>query len=222
MEWVLIEMWRSLLPSMPRFMKAHRRAAQTLGAVEPARVAIDDQSLTLGLRDFAAQIGLSAVGVAAQDEKYVFAEFQHLVHEGDRVVVALLEQNWEATQSAPSARSERAVFATYAELLELSARLAAYLVERGHRAHVHSTEGEGIAINFAVEAGLGQLGLNGQLLTPRAGSRVRIKLITTDAPLVLDQPKDFGLEKLCDSCRAVSSAARPARSPPFAGSTGVC
>src|SRR5262249_48901219 len=124
------------------------------------------------------------------------------VQPGNRVVVAVLEQNWAATQAIPSARSERAAFATYAELLELSSRLAAFLVSRGYKAHVHSTEGEGIAINFAVEAGLGQLGLNGQLLTPAAGSRIRIKLITTDAPLVLDSPKDYGIEALCDACQA--------------------
>ncbi len=202
MEWVLIEMWRSLLPSMPRFLKAHRRAAQTMARVEPVAVATDDEELTRDLREFAARIGLSAVGVAAQDAKYIFSEFQDTAHAGDRVVVALLEQNWAATQTAPSARSEKAAFATYAKLLELSTQLAAFLVERGHHAHVHSTEGEGIAINFAVEAGLGQLGLNGQLLTPAAGSRARIKLITTNAPLVLDEPKDFGVEKLCDACQA--------------------
>jgi ferredoxin len=202
MEWVLIEMWRSLLPSMPRFLKAHRRAGEMMAKAGPVKTATDDVALTKELRELAARIGLSAVGVAAQDAKYVFAEFQDTVRDGDRVVVAMLEQNWAATQTAPSARSEKAAFATYAELLELTTRLAAFLVERGYRAHVHSTEGEGLAINFAMEAGLGQLGLNGQLLTPAAGSRARIKLITTNAPLVLDQRQDFGVERLCDACQA--------------------
>src|SRR5690606_34749483 len=94
-----------------------------------------------------------------------------------------------------------AAFAAYAELLELSAQLAAFLIAQGYRSHVHASEGEGMAINYAVEAGLGQLGLNGQLLTPHAGSRARLKLITTNAPLVPDEPEDFGIEKLCDACR---------------------
>ena len=56
--------------------------------------------------------------------------------------------------------------------------------------------------HYAVQAGLGQLGYNGQLLTPQAGSRCRITLITTDAPLEPDGPRDFGVPAICNRCRA--------------------
>jgi epoxyqueuosine reductase len=41
-------------------------------------------------------------------------------------------------------------------------------------------------IAYAVAAGLGQLGLNGQLLSPYAGSRCRLNVLTTNAPLVCE------------------------------------
>ena len=62
--------------------------------------------------------------------------------------------------------------------------------------------GDAIAIHYGVAAGLGQLGINGQMLTPEAGSRCRILMLTTDAPLVHDQPVDYGLHKICDECKA--------------------
>ncbi len=49
----------------------------------------------------------------------------------------------------------------------------------------------------AVEAGLGNLGINGLLLTPEFGPRVRLVTILTDAPLVPDQPY---AERLCNDC----------------------
>lgn len=208
MEWSLIQMWRSLLPSMPQFLRAQRRVETIVEAAEANKVAtprdtfyIVDERLDEAFRRFAADVGLSAIGVTGQDEKYVVAEYQSTVQPEDRVIVAVLEQNWDATQSAPSSRAERSAFAAYAVLMEMSAKLCAYLIEQGYSAHVHASEGEGMAINYAVQAGLGQLGMNGQLLTPIAGSRCRLKLITTNAPLTIGEPVDMGIEKLCDDCQ---------------------
>jgi ferredoxin len=90
---------------------------------------------------------------------------------------------------------------TYAELMRRSVALADFLTAEGFRARVHDPLGRGVAIHYAVEAGLGQLGLNGQLLTPAAGSRCRILLLNTDAPLDLDRPADYGIPNLCDECQ---------------------
>lgn len=72
----------------------------------------------------------------------------------------------------------------------------------GFSARPENYIGESMSIHYAVAAGLGQLGLNGQLLSPHAGSRCRINVIHTDAPLPLDEPIDYGLEGVCDRCQA--------------------
>jgi len=51
----------------------------------------------------------------------------------------------------------------------------------------------------AVACGLGELGINGDLLTPRFGPRQRIQLILTDAPLQADPLCD---EVVCRGCLA--------------------
>ena len=68
-----------------------------------------------------------------------------------------------------------------------------------------------MVIPYAVAAGLGQLGLNGQA-TLHAGSRCRIHVMSTDAPFVHDKPVDYGLEGVCNECRSACVAARPAPS----------
>ena len=52
-----------------------------------------------------------------------------------------------------------------------------------------------------VQAGLGQLGVNGQLLSPHFGSRARLQVVITDAPLTYDSPVDYGIYKLCETCQ---------------------
>jgi len=52
-----------------------------------------------------------------------------------------------------------------------------------------------------VQAGLGQLGANGQLLSPHFGSRARLMIITTDAPVNYDAPIDYGIHKFCQVCQ---------------------
>ena len=46
----------------------------------------------------------------------------------------------------------------------------------------------------AVDAGLGEMGRFGYLITKELGPRVRIFAVTTGLPLVADNPVDIGVE----------------------------
>jgi ferredoxin len=199
--WLVRKQWRSMLPVAPRLVRALRRVSEAntrMPAGDPPTIGA--AQLTADLKAHAAALGFSALGVARYEPKYTFAPNQGK-NVGDRVIVCVLEQNWEMTQRIPSAPSEQAALSTYAEVLALAVELAEYLKARGFRAQTHDLQGHAMVIHYGVEAGLGQLGLNGQLLTPAAGSRCRITLIDTNAPLLLDAPADFGVDKICDECQ---------------------
>ena len=53
---------------------------------------------------------------------------------------------------------------------------------------------------MAVDAGLGELGRNGQLITRDFGSSVRISKVFTDLPLIPDRPVDLGVQRFCEQC----------------------
>ncbi|MET8982666.1 hypothetical protein ABZX85_44525 [Streptomyces sp. NPDC004539] len=170
--------------------------------IEPTRppVLVAPTKLTAQLKKKAAELGISACGVAVHDPKYTFAEYVGNAV-GDRVVICIQEQNFDATQRIPSHRSEEAALSTYGELEDRLVSLAEWLRAQGYRARPETYLSESMVIPYAVAAGLGQLGLNGQLLTPYAGSRCRINILTTDAPLDVDEPVDYGLEGVCDRCQ---------------------
>jgi epoxyqueuosine reductase len=202
--------WNYILPSTPRISRAVARVSE-LDSVRASGSAHADRSeyvsdepdvdLTSRIRAEAARLGLSAIGFTAYDLKYTFAENAG-THDEGTVIVCVYEQDWEATQTAPSARSERAAFEAYAGITERSVALSEFVEGLGHRAFPHSHVGETVAIHYGVQAGLGQLGLNGQLLTPQAGSRARIAVITTNTCLVHDEPVDYGIHTICDECQA--------------------
>ena len=204
MAWVAPRLWRAWLPVAPRLLKARRavrlsiRHQPSLPPEVPTASAAD---LTARLKQEAATLGISAVGVARYDPKYTFAEYAGK-HPQDRVIVCILEQNYATTQMLPTSASEQAALSTYAELMDAMTGLCGWLNRAGYQAQGDDQEGESIFIHYGVAAGLGQLGLNGQLLTPQAGSRCRLGVIYTDAPLEFDAPVDYGLEGICDRCQA--------------------
>ena len=194
------EAWRSFLPVANLVARSEHMVEQTR-ATNPARAPADVSAaeLTRQLRERAREQGLGAIGVTAYDPKYTFEHFKGR-EAGDTAVVVVLEQHYGATQACVGTRSNSAAWDSTVEAVILASELAEFLKGRGHRAYAHSGR-EAVLIPYAVQAGLGQLGLNGQLLTPHAGSRCRLALLTTDATLVHDEPIDYGIPAICDKCQ---------------------
>lgn len=178
----------------------HQIRQATRSRPRPGRATYSPEELTELLRKEAVRIGLSRIGIAPNDPKYTFPESD--AEQFPNVVVCLVEQDWELTQMIPSDEAEMAAMYGYAEGMTRTAALTEFLKRLGFDAAPQGFPGDAIAIHYGVAAGLGQLGINGQMLTPEAGSRCRILMLTTDAPLVHDQPVDYGLHKICDECKA--------------------
>jgi ferredoxin len=201
--WLLDGLWEGLITAMPRVQRALRGVARMSAAQPNSRVRdVDLPKLTQKIKEVGRRAGISAVGVTAYDPKYQFVEYAELESGNHTVIVCILEENYVAQQTAPSIRSDRATYSCYVELAKRELAIARLLHRHGFRAYVHDMDLQAVVIPYAIAAGLGQLGLNGQLLTPHAGSRCRIMLISTDAPLVQDAPIDFGIPAICDRCRA--------------------
>jgi len=59
----------------------------------------------------------------------------------------------------------------------------------------------------ARDAGLGEIGRMGLLMTPRLGPRVRISVVTTDLPLLIDNRKpDYSVTDFCNMCKKCAVA----------------
>ena len=200
--------WATQADDLTEFRKAQEErmeplyeAALVSGDVEPTGTPVAGEDLTNDIRRFARQIGFGEVGFTNYDRQYTFegkkrwAKYQH-------AICLAVEQDYRQTQTGPSLEADRARFETYEVQLTLCLELADYLRTRGYHAQVHDgADNSGPYIPLFVAAGLGQLGANGQLLSPHFGSRSRLMLVTTDAPVTYDKPEDYGIHKFCQKCQ---------------------
>ncbi len=82
----------------------------------------------------------------------------------------------------------------------LSPSLAKFIASLGYKAIACGNDTT-LSVPLAVDAGLGQLGRFGALITPEFGPRVRLCKVITDLPLVPTDPIDFGVTEFCDICQ---------------------
>ena len=61
----------------------------------------------------------------------------------------------------------------------------------------------------AIQAGIGTLGKHGSLINENFGSSFRLSAVTTNIPLVADQPLDIGAEDFCINCQVCVKACPP-------------
>jgi epoxyqueuosine reductase QueG len=87
----------------------------------------------------------------------------------------------------------------YSRMAFLVATMAEMISSLGCRA-VPMANDTALSIPLAIQAGLGQLGRNGMLLTSSYGACVRLCKVLTDLPLLPDEPSAPALNEACRSC----------------------
>lgn len=115
-------------------------------------------------------------------------------------VVTVIDLNLLATQIGPaSIETSVATNMAYSRMGITDIALAEAIRTMGYNA-IPGKNSTGLSVPLAIDAGLGQLGRNGLLVTPDYGPAVRIGKVFTDMPLVPDKPIDFGVTEFCESC----------------------
>jgi ferredoxin len=119
-------------------------------------------------------------------------------------VVMLVDQGFETMEGASGddwisgAQSMRA----YMRGAMIAGLIAAHVRRMGWSARAHSNaHSEVLHLPAVLMAGLGELSRIGELiLNPFIGPRSKSVLFTTDLPLAIDKPIDFGLQAVCNLC----------------------
>ncbi len=119
-------------------------------------------------------------------------------------IVMGIEMDWDSINTSPKLPASAATALAYSQMSELSSSLAKYIRALGYPALPCGND-TGQSIPLAIDAGLGELGRNGLLLTPEFGPRQRLCKVFTNLPLVPDKPVDFGMQKYCETCLACAS-----------------
>ena len=178
------------------------KAAKYTGDIEPTAKPVPGKDVSKEIDAKARELGFAEVGYTNFDMRYVYKAKREWVKPFPHAVCLAYEQDYEPTQSAPSIEAEGPHHGTYRLMGAAALELGDYMRSLGYHAQVHSPNDNSAAyIPMFVAAGLGQLGANGQLLSPHFGSRARIMVITTEAPVTYDQPIDYGIHAFCSICQ---------------------
>ena len=161
------------------------------------------EDVTEAIREKARKLGYGEVGFTNFDRRFVYKSKRQYVRGDLRHAICLaVEQDYIDTQTLPSIQAESAHGDAHLRQAAMSKDLVDFIHALGYRAQVWGpTWHFGAMIPLFVQAGLGQLGINGQLLSPHFGSRARLQIITTNANIVHDRPVDYGVTKFCEICQ---------------------
>jgi ferredoxin len=135
-------------------------------------------------------------------------------------VVMLIDQGYDTMEGASGddwisgAQSMRG----YLRGAEIAGVMSEFLRAKGHPARAQTNaDSDVLHIPLILWAGLGELSRIGELvLNPFVGPRFKSVVLTTDIPLEVDRPIDFGLQTFCGNCLKCAREC-PCDAIPFGG-----
>ncbi len=176
------------------------------------------EELSEMVKNTAKLYGADLTGITELDKKWIYSKDMEkpfiLTEEGEpeeteagfyipksmnRAIVLAFVMDEKMIDKSPELKASVATSFGYSRMGIAAVSLAEYIRALGYRA-IPSMNDTALSIPLAVDAGLGQLGRHGLLITPEYGSTIRLAKVLTDMPLDLDQPIDFGITEFCENC----------------------
>jgi len=165
-----------------------------------------DQKFWDEVVEYAKSVGIDLIGFSEVDEYFIFEEemTDYRVKDCvlDNAIVLGMEMDKFKIEQAPKLPAGVEAMKIYADLGEATIKLAQYLRDRGFKAQAfHPLGGPVLYPPMAQKAGLGEIGVNGLLITREFGPRQRLSMIATDAsPLPKTKKPNLGIREYCKTC----------------------
>jgi ferredoxin len=181
------------------------------GEIAPGQVERPPEMWTAAIKDLAISFGAVDVGVTELRPYHVYTHvgrgsgtYGEPIDLDHRFAFAFsVEMDHRRVAHAPAAPVVEESARQYVEGAKIALVIASWIRHLGYpaRAHIDGNY-RVIAPLVARDAGLGEIGRMGLLMTPRLGPRVRLGVVTTDMPLVTDDPgDDLSVLDFCAVCK---------------------
>lgn len=201
-DWAAMDMFFNMTNPWPMFwqnLKALWQRRLAAGPVKVAPVEVSDPNeMSEQIKQKARALGADLVGITHYDEstqlKNISFDYQYAICLG-------LAMDREEMLHAPYRRASTEVMRTYRRCSQLANKLAEYIRTLGWQAEGYGVGEDIMQIPMAINAGLGQLGKHGSMISREHGSNFRLSLVLTDLPMKSDKPVDIGVDDLCVNCQ---------------------
>ena len=190
-----------LVPTMLQCLSGIKESLETLDENPSQPKAEAPPELIEELEAEAFRLGAASIGYTKLPRRWVFQDKAVLY---DNAIVVSMEMDADGMNSAPSVACMRVVMETYRDLGRINNSLARFLRDRGYGAHAgHPLNGLALYPPLAQMAGLGWMGLNGLIITPEYGPRVRLAAVFTSIQnLPESKPNTHNwIRDYCETCR---------------------
>ncbi len=152
--------------------------------------------------------GASLVGIAELNPDWVYDVDVQGAKPGPfevpphwKYAIALgVPHEWDQMLSNPAHGTS---YDAYARSRIAAARLSVFIKKLGYpaRAHMPPSSYDLIIPPILVDAGIGEQGRHGFVITPELGANFRAAVVTTNLPMETDRPIDFGVRDFCNRCK---------------------
>jgi reductive dehalogenase len=201
--------------AMPLYLsssdKVKPQAHQQLGG---SKMTLSPEETTERVKGYTLNLGADLVGITEVNPPWVYSHRGEIFREnwedwGKEIsvehkfaVVFAMEMSFPMVGTAPHTPTAIESMNNYAKGAYIATQLASFMANLGYSSTAsHLRHYEALLVPMAVDAGLGELGRHGYLITKGFGSRVRLGAVTTDLPLISDKSVDIGVENFCTICR---------------------
>jgi len=194
--------------------------------VSQKRVKLSPKEATIRVKGYAKALGASLVGVTKINPLWVYSHRGEIFNNnwedwGKKIeinhgyaIVCAEEMNADMVGSAPHTPTCIESMMNYAKGSYITTQVAGYIANLGYPATAnHFRHYDTLLAPLAADAGLGEVGRLGYLITKKYGPRIRLSLVTTDLPLIEDKPVDIGVEDFCRICKKCAACC-PSKSIP--------
>lgn len=174
--------------------------------------AIEPKELTKYINSWLKQIGTVSVGITELKPHHLYSIKGRGKHYGEPIVnnhkfaiAFTVEMDKDMLDTAPKAETIIESSQQYLEAAKIATQLTNFIRNLGYSAKPHfDANYDLICPVVAKDAGLGEFGRMGLLMTPELGPRVRIAVVTTDVPLIINEyeyePSIVDFCTICKKC----------------------
>lgn len=180
------------------------------GLVNPDKVTVLPDEITTFIKEWTKKLGALDIGITKLQDYHIYSTGgraerygKNYTRKHEFAIAFTVEMDKEMVGSAPSGTIVMESGQQYLESGKIAIQLGKFIRNIGYEARAHVDGNyEVVCPLVARDAGLGEIGRMGLLMTPKLGPRVRIAVVTTNLPLYIDLPiHDYSMIDFCIKCK---------------------
>ncbi len=181
------------------------------GAAAPQEAPLTDdpQLMARHIKSTAYFLRADIVGIC---ELPPYAVYSHSMATGEPIslphkyaISIVVDQDWKTARATVGNDwiSSSMSFMSYSASGFIACILADYIRRLGYPARAHHARNYQVVVpSMLLRAGIGEMSRIGDIvINPFIGPRFKASIVTTDLPLAVDKPIDFGVQDFCTKCK---------------------